>query len=198
MEKDTPFKIAVKIAVKIAAVVVVGVPVLVLALGMIGFVIKWPFPQNADITLTMSSDKLVIGDVSGNLGDCKEFKEKGCVGVSKWRKANIKFRLVDMDDWSFSQIQLVAEASKNAKLNFGTQAGFTKDMINDFYIKIDSKKVAPNTDGIIHLKDLKNGDVFKLVDRNNYKQTYSYQIQACPEVGVCIDMDPKVMNEGKK
>ena len=188
MKKGTPFKIAV--------VGVVGVPALVLALGMMGFVIK--FPQNGDITLKNSNGKLEISRESGDLGDCKKSKHPGCVRVSKWKKANITFRLFDMDDWAFSQIQLVAEASDNAKLNFGTQTGFTEDMINDFYVKIDSKKVAPNTDGIIHLKGLKKGGVFKLVDRNKFRQTYSYQIQACPDVGVCIDMDPKVMNEGNK
>lgn len=187
MKKNTPFKIA--------AVVGVGFPVVILGLGMLGFVIKNPFPQNADISLTISNGDLEIDGESGNLGDCKQYKERGCVGVSKWRRANIKFRLVDMDGWAFSKIQLVAEASANAKLDFGTQIGFTDDMIEDFYVKINSKKEPPNTDGIIDLTDLKKGDTFKLVDRNDFKQVYSYQIKACNK-DECKKMDPKVVNEG--
>jgi len=187
MKKGKPFKIA--------AVVVVGVPVVVLALGMVGFVIKNPFPQNADITLTESGTKLIISSESGNRGRCVQ-KEPGCVHVSKWRRANIKFRLTNMDDWAFSQIQLVAEASDNAKLNFGPQDGFTDDMAKDFYVKIGSNKLPPDAKGVIDLAGLSNGEAFTLVNRNDFKQTYSYQIQAC-KGDECKAMDPKIENEGK-
>ena len=69
------------------------------------------------------------------------------------------------------------------------------DMMKDFYVKIKSEKVPPDSNGIIDLKRLKKGEAFKLVDRNNFRQTYSYQIQACNDDG-CSKTDPKVVNEG--
>lgn len=181
--------------VGITAAVVAGATVFAMALGGLGImVIKNPFPQKAYINLEESGNKLVILDESGNLGACTLPRETGCVGVSKWRRANIKFRLVNMDDWTFKQIQLVAEPL--AKLDFGTQTPpLTQDMKDDFYVKINNVKTQPDDDGIIDLTGLEKGYKFKLVDRNNFKQNYLYQIEAC--LGdVCKKMDPRIQNGG--
>lgn len=172
-----------------------GVIVFSMALGGLGImVIKNPFPQKAYISLVKSEDKLDISNESGNLGTCTAPIEPGCVGVSKWRRAKIQFRLVNMDDWTFKQIQLVAEPL--AKLDFGTQTPpFTQEMKDDFYVKINNVKTQPDDDGIIDLTGLEKGYKFKLVDRNNFKQNYLYQIEAC--LGdVCKKMDPRIQNGG--
>lgn len=183
--------------VGIAAVVVAGVTVSALALGGLGiYVFKFPFSQQAYIGLTEAGNKLDILEESGNLGACPSPRQPGCVGVSKWRKAKIQFRLVNMDDWTFKQIQLVAEPLP--KLNFGTQTpALTSEMKDDFYVKINKKKIHPDDDGIINLAGLQQGYKFKLVDRNNFKQIYSYQIEAC-NGAVCKKMDPMIQNEGKQ
>lgn len=182
----------------IAAVVVVGVPLLWLALGASGLlVIKNPFPQKADISLTITDDKLVISAATGRTGNCAPPEVTGCIRVSKWRRAHIRFLLKDMDGWEFSKIQLVAEPE--SKLDFGDQANFTQDMIDDFYVKINNVKQYPDTDGIIELAGLKKGDEFKLIDRNKFKQIYSYQVRACNTAvnpQVCKNSDPKIINEG--
>lgn len=185
-----------------AAVVVVGGAALWLVLGASGLLmIKNPFPLRADVVLTIEDDKLEIYSATGKAANCPAGEAKGCIRVTKWRKANIRFLLDndgDMDDWKFSKIQLVAEQA--GKLNFGNQNGFTQDMINDFYVKISNTKQYPDANGIIDLAGLKKGDTFKLIDRNKFKQTYSYQVRACntavspPD---CRDSDPKIINEGK-
>lgn len=185
--------------VGIAAVLVVGIPILWFALGASGiYLLKIPFfPQRADIVLTIEDDKLVIHAATGNAANCPAGEEKGCIRVTKWRKAHVRFLLDDMDDWEFSKIQLVAEPT--AKLDFGNQAGFTQDMIDDFYVKINNIKQYPDANGIIDLTGLNKGDEFKLKDRNKFKQTYWYQIQACPPTGNladCRDSDPKIINDG--
>ncbi len=200
MKKSTPFKIAAGVAV---------IPIAYIALGFFGIAgIKNVFPQNADIALTISGDQLIISAESGNLGNCKPPREIGCVQVSKSRKAHIKYRLVNMNDWKFNRMQLVAEPS--AKLDFGKQAGFISEMRNDFYVSIKGKKVHPDENGIIELAGLKKGGEFKLIDLNEYPpegvhipQIYHYQIEACK--GDCEDAceddnckwtDPKIENEG--
>lgn len=185
--------------VGITAAIVAGTTVFAIALGGLGiWVIKNPFPQNATIYLTqdLSGSKLVIDGESGNLGKCETPRKPGCVGVSKWRKANIRFRLVNMDGWIFKQIQLVA--APLPKLDFGTQTpALEPEMKDDFYVKINNIKIYPDDNGIIDLAGLQPGYKFKLVDRNNFTQNYSYQIEACNE-GVCLPMDPMIENEGKK
>jgi hypothetical protein len=182
----------------IAAVVVIGVPVLWLALGASGLlVIKNPIPQRADVVLTIENNQLVIKAATGRAANCPAGEAKGCIRVSKWRKAHIRFLLDDMDGWEFRKIQLVAEPE--SKLDFGDQAGFTQDMIDDFYVKINNVKQYPDTDGTIELAGLKKGDEFKLIDRNKFKQIYSYQIRACNTAvnpQVCKNSDPKIINEG--
>jgi hypothetical protein len=187
----------------IAAAAVVGLPIIFLfilpAVGLALF--KSPFPQKAFITLDIEDDELIISGTSGERGKCPPPVEEGCVQVKKIKKAKIKFNLdmPNMQDWEFSKIQLVAEASANAKLDFGTQTGFSEKMIADFYVKFDGKKKHPNENGIIELKEL-NKNVFTLFDRNKFKQTYSYQIEACPTTSSnqseCIEMDPMIVNEG--
>jgi hypothetical protein len=189
MKKYAPFKIA---------AVVVGVPIIALGiLGAFGIVVtKNPIPQKAGVNLTIENNMLVISGSSGQSGNCPPPVQTGCVRVSKWRRAHITFELVDMDDWAFSELQLVAEASANTKLDFGSQSGFTQDMIDDFYVHIDGKKVHPDTNGIINLGGLNRGDKLKLIDRNDFKQTYTYQIKACESPNNCKETDPKVVNEG--
>lgn len=187
----------------IAAVVVVGAPILfMLILPAFGLVfIKSPIPQKAFITLDIKGDNLIISGTSGERGKCPPPVHEGCVQVKKIKKARIKFNLdmPGMKDWEFSQIQLVAEASANAKLNFGKQSGFNDEMIADFYVKFDGKDKHPKENGIIDLKDLKK-NVFTLFDRNKFTQTYSYQIEACPtdsnDPDDCKKMDPMIINEG--
>ena len=179
-----------------AAAVAVGVPLLWYALGAFGImVIKIPFPQKPIITLSIENNELVFLRASGARGNCTP---PFCIHVSTWRRAHIKFELDDMDDWAFSKIQLVAEPTP--KLDFGTQTGFTQDMIDDFYVKINNTKVHPNTDGIIDLGGLTQGDKFKLIDLNDFQQTYSYQIKACDTTTsnpiVCKETDPMIVNEG--
>ncbi len=185
--------------VGIAAVVVVGASILWFALGASGLLmIKWPFPQRADVFLTIKDDKLVIDAATGNAANCPAGEKKGCIRVSKWRKAHVRFLLHKMDGWEFSKIQLVAEPT--AKLDFGNQAGFTQNMIDDFYVKINNTKQYPDTNGIIDLTGLKKGGEFKLIDHNKFKQTYSYQIRACNtavNTPDCKNSDPKIINEGK-
>lgn len=186
-----------------AGVLFVGVPAACwFLLPAFGYVVwKHPIDQKAFITLNIIDDELEISGTSGQRGKCPPGSEEGCVRVEKIKRAQIKFNLKmpDMQDWEFSKIQLVAEASENAKLNFGTQTGFSPEMIADFYVKIGSDKRHPNSDGIIELRDL-DKNVFKLRDRNDFKQTYSYQIEACPadseDSDDCRKMDPKVINEG--
>lgn len=169
------------------------------ALGVAVF--KHPIDQKAFITLNILDNKLKISGTSGKRGKCPQGSEEGCVQVKKIKRAQIKFNLEmpDMKDWEFSKIQLVAEASANAKLNFGTQDGFSPEMIADFYVKFGSDNRHPDKDGIIELRDL-DKNVFTLFDRNDFKQTYSYQIEACPansnDPNDCKKMDPKVINEG--
>jgi len=181
--------------VGITAAIVAGATVCALALGGLGImVIKNPIPQKATIGLTESGNELVVSEESGNRGKCVPPGQAGCVGVSKWRRANIKFRLVNMDDWTFKQIQLVAEPL--AKLDFGPQnPALTSEMKADFYVKINNTKTHPDDHGIIKLDGLQSGYKFKLVDRNNFKQTYSYQIEAC-KGAVCKKMDPRIQNGG--
>ena len=183
--------------VGITAVVVAGVTVSALALGGLGiYVFKFPFSQQAYIGLTEAGNKLDILEESGNLGACPSPKQPGCIGVSRWRKAKIQFRLVNMDDWTFKQIQLVAEPL--TKLTFGPQTpALTSEMKDDFYVKINNIKTYPDDNGIIDLTGLQPGYKFKLVDHNNFKQIYSYQIEAC-NGAVCKQMDPMIRNEGKK
>jgi len=184
--------------VGIAAVVVVGASILWFALGASGLLmIKWPFPQRADVSLTIKDDKLVIHAATGNAANCPAGEKKGCIRVTKWRKAHVRFLLHKMDGWEFNKIQLVAEPT--AKLNFGNQAGFTQNMIDDFHVRIKNTRQYPGANGIIDLTGLKKGDEFKLIDRNKFKQTYSYQIRACPTAGDpkdCKDSDPKIINDG--
>lgn len=188
----------IKSTFRTAAVVVVGAAVLWFVLGASGFALfKNPFPQKADVLLTIEDDNLVITSARGNAANCPAGHVKGCIRVSKSRRAHIRFFLDDMDGWEFSKIQLVAEPE--SKLDFGDQAGFTQDMIDDFYVKINNVKQYPDTDGIIELAGLKRGDEFKLIDRNKFKQIYSYQIRACNTAvnpQVCKNSDPKIINEG--
>lgn len=188
----------IKSPVGLAAIVVVGVPAIWLALGASGILlIKNPFPQRANITFSIEDNELIVTAASGNRGNCEPKDAKGCVRVSKWRRAHIRFVLNDMDNWVFSKMQLVAEPTP--KLNFGDQAGFTEAMINDFYVKVKDSKVYPDTNGIIDLTGLTKGDEFKLIDRNRFKQIYSYQVRACDNTVnpvVCKDSDPKIINEG--
>jgi len=189
--------------VKMAAAVVVGVPIVfMLILPAFGLVyVKSPIPQKAFITLDIEDNKLKISGSSGQRGSCPPPAEEGCVRVKKIKRAQIKFNLdmPNMKDWEFSKIQLVAEASANAKLDFGKQEGFTDDMKKDFYVKFDGKNKHPNENGIIELKEL-NKNVFTLFDRNDFEQTYSYQIEVCPtttsDQTKCKKTDPKVINEG--
>ena len=183
--------------VGITAVVAAGLTVSALALGALGiYVFKIPWSQQAYIGLTEAGNKLDILEESGNLGACPSPRQPGCIGVSKYRKAKIQFRLVNMDDWTFKQIQLVAEPLP--KLNFGEQdPPLTDVMKDDFYVKINSTKIHPNDEGIIDLAGLQPGYKFKLVDLNKFPQIYSYQIEACNGDGsVCKEMDPKIRNEG--
>ena len=118
----------IKPSLRSAGIAVVGVSVLWYALGTFGILmIKNPFPQRADIYFSIKDSQLEISVSTGNRGGCVP---KGCVHVSRWRKAHIRFLLDDMDDWEFSKIQLVAEPTP--KLDFGNQAGFTQEMIDDF------------------------------------------------------------------
>jgi len=183
--------------VGITAAFVGGAIVVAFALGTFGImVIKNPFPQKAYISFNKSGDQLEIYNESGNRGVCASPIEPGCIGVSKWRRANIKFRLVNMDGWSFKQIQLVA--APLTKLNFGTQTPpLSTEMKADFYVKVNNIDTQPDDNGIIDLTGLQKGYKFKLVDRNDFKQIYSYQIEACKE-DECIKLDPKIENEGKK
>jgi len=184
----------------ITTAIVAGTAVFVFALGKWGgFVIKNPFPQTPDISLSLSEsgDKLVVSGESGNRGKCAPPAKPGCVGVSKWRRASIKFWLVNMNGWSFEQIQLVAEPLP--KLNFGTQTpALVPEMIDDFYVRINGNKIHPDKDGIIKLAELEEGKALKLVNRNNFTQTYSYQIQACIDPTNCVKMDPRIKNEGRQ
>ena len=161
---------------RVAGVAVVGVGiygVFLFLLPAIGFVVfKHPIPQKAFITLDIEDDKLKISGTSGQRGKCPPPVEEGCVQVEKIKKAKIKFNLdmPNMKDWEFSKIQLVAEASANAKLNFGDQTGFSDKMIADFYVKFNGKGRHPNENGIIELKDL-NKNVLTLFDSNKFRQT---------------------------
>jgi len=188
----------IKSTFRTAAVVVVGAALLWFVLGASGFALfKNPLPLRADVVLVIENNQLVIQAATGRAARCPAGEATGCIRVSKWRKAHIKFLLKDMDGWEFSKIQLVAEPE--SKLGFGNQAGFTQDMINDFYVKINNVKQYPDTDGIIELAGRKKGGEFKLIDRNKFKQIYSYQIRACNTAvnpQVCKNSDPKIINEG--
>ena len=183
----------------IAAVGVIGIPVAYLALGALGILVKFPFPQKANIQLTISAADLQITGSSGNRGNCTTSNHIGCVHVPRNKTAKITYRLVGLPDWKFSRMQLVAEPSD--KLDFGSQTGFTTEMQDDFYVRINGVKVYPDSNGIIDLGDLADGRKFVLVDRNRFPpegsllpQIYKYQIEACD--GDCKATDPKIENEG--
>ena len=200
MKINSPVGIAATVGVTIVVIYSVFLYLLP-AFGLVVF--KHPIPQRAFITLDIEDNKLKISGTSGQRGKCPPPVEEGCVQVEKIKKAKIKFNLdmPNMKDWEFSKIQLVAEASANAKLNFGDQTGFSPEMIADFYVKFGSEKRHPNKAGIIELRDL-DRNVFTLFDNNDFKQTYSYQIEACladsNDPNDCKKMDPKVINEGNK
>jgi len=180
--------------VGITAVVLAGVAGAAFTLSAFG-VVAFKIPQYATITLTESGDDLIITNESGGRGKCAQ-PHPGCVEVAWWRKANIKFKLENMADWQFKQIQLVA--ASGTKLDFQTQIPeFEDEMSKDFYVKIDNKKEHPDEDGIINLDNLDNGEEFTLKNRNKFEQTYTYQVQAC-NGEVCKAMDPKIQNEGDK
>ncbi|HEY5775106.1 MAG TPA: hypothetical protein VIS57_03385 [Xanthomonadales bacterium] len=176
----------------------IGGGVGIAALGVLGVLFGiFPFPQRADITLTVSSDALIaIPKSTGNHEDCQDPQQVGCVHVFKGRSANIKFLLDGLDGWKFKRMQLVAESEDNPdKLNFIQKANLTPEMVEDFYVKIKSARIHPDEYGIIDLTGLKDGTKFRLIDKNKYAQNYFYQIEACN--GDCKQTDPKIENEGK-
>lgn len=188
----------------ITAVGAIGIPVAYLALGALGILVKFPFPQKASIQLTISETDLKITGSSGNRGNCKTSNHIGCIEVPRNKTAKITYRLVGLPDWKFSRMQLVAEHPDKPnpdKLDFGNQNGFIKEMQDDFYVRINGAKVYPDSNGIIDLGDLADGRNFVLVDRNRFPpkdspspQIYKYQIEACD--GDCKATDPKIENEG--
>jgi hypothetical protein len=176
----------------------IGIVAVVGVLGLLlGF--KFPIPQKADITLTLSesANNIAITGSTGNHHKCKNPASVGCVHVSWWRKAKITFGLTGLEneDWKFTKMQLVAESTTNPdKLDFNPQTGFSPEMMEDFYVKVNGVEIHPNINGIIDLSGLSKGREFRLVDENKVTQDYFYQIEACN--GVCKMTDPKIENEG--
>ncbi|MDX2428796.1 MAG: hypothetical protein QNK22_08910 [Xanthomonadales bacterium] len=156
-------------------------------------------PKKADITLQVSAAGLKFKHSTGQLEKCISSPNPHCVRVQKGDDAEITFHLKGWRNWEFNRIQLVAEPSDvkpSAKLNFGDQVGFTKDMRDDFYVTVNDVDIYPDVNGIIKLNGPSGvGRDFILIDKNNLAQIYTYQLEACKGES-CERSDPKIENEG--
>lgn len=161
--------------------------------------------ERTDIQLTVSAAGLKFTGASGHHGNCDTSNSPYCVKVEQGDNAEITFRLVGFNNWGFSRMQLVAEPSD--KLDFGTQGDFSQEMQDDFYVTINGVDIHPDTNGIIDLDGPPGVDKnFTLIDKNDFRQTYKYQLEACEinedddddddDNDNCHRSDPMIENEG--
>ena len=185
-----------------AIVLIVGLSVLGCENGSSPLESKGTVNRKAEIKLRISNAGLKVVGAEGHVGTCKIHKiEPDCVNVPKGNTAEIKFKLIGWKDWNFSRIQLVHDDPSD-KLDFANQTGFTSAMIDDFYVVVDGADVHPDSNGIIDLTGMEDGRNFTFHDKNQLKQHYRYQIEACKEVVdkaeevKCEPSDPRLENEG--
>ena len=150
----------------------------------------------------------VTGGASGNRElkidegpPCENSANMGCVEVLKGNKEIITYTFNGSPKWKFTRMQFVPGVDAPKK-DFKGPGGFKHEYSGDFYVKVDSVHVHPDSHGIIDLKGSTNGvRDFILFDSNNEEETYTYQIEACGPFGpndsiICEMTDPKIINRG--